>query len=78
MAIQSTPRESFNITPSDTTILRPNIGLLVVVAGDVSAEFREDQAGVTPTLGARAVGDVIVGDFRRVMAATTATVKGLV
>ena len=72
------PRKSFDITPSDATILNPNRGLLVTVAGDVFAEFRDDEAGTSDVLGAREVGDVIDGDFRKVKAATTATVKGLV
>lgn len=63
------PTKYANVTPSDTTVIAPCIGLFVGGAGNVVATGSDDNQATF----AVAAGQVLPGRFKRVMAASTAT-----
>jgi len=68
----SMPSRWVTCTPSDDTDLTGSIGLYVGGTGNVSARCLND-SGTTVVFVAAPAGFYVVGNFTRVMAATTAT-----
>jgi hypothetical protein len=71
--MQSIPQEWSNLTPSDTVLISPSVGLYVGVAGTIRAAGAN---GVVGTFEVQA-GQYLIGAFTKVLATGT-TASGLV
>jgi hypothetical protein len=71
--MQLIPKSWSDLTPSDTVLITPAIGIYVGIAGDIRAAGRD---GVVGTFQAQ-TGQYLIGNFTKVMATGT-TATGLV